>query len=155
MEQNRAGGLSCPSAEAGQAGGAVIGVVGRRDGAPRVAMLPQPVPFEAVASLMPDAVPATEVLRFTAPCAEGKCRHFDGHDCTLAARIVARLPPVMARLPPCAIRPSCRWWRQEGPAACQRCPQIVTEPFQPDAALRALATPAAVAATLSASTEGE
>lgn len=150
-----ADGTNCPSAEAGLVGGAVIGVAGRLDGVSRVSMLPQPVPFEAVAALIPDTVPATEVLRFTAPCAEGKCRHFDGRACTLAARVVASLPEVADRLPRCAIRPSCRWWRQEGAAACRRCPQIVTEPFQPDATQRALATPAAIAATQPASTDGE
>jgi len=60
----------------------------------------------------------------------------------LAAMIVQWLPSVVDTLPPCAIRPACRWWQQEGKAACVRCPQVVTETFKPIAAMRhALQTP--------------
>lgn len=139
--------LSCPSAQPELPGSAVIGVVGRRDGRPHVALLPQPVPLDAVAPLIPESIPATEVLRFGAPCAEHRCGHFDGTGCTLATRIVARLPPVVDRLAPCALRPTCRWWHQEGPAACRRCPQIVTEPLQAGESMRALAMPASTSST--------
>jgi hypothetical protein len=50
-----------------------------------------------------------------------RCTHFDGTDCRLAARIVASLAPVSEKLPPYAIRPTCRWHIH-----CYRCPQIVT-----------------------------
>jgi hypothetical protein len=49
----------------------------------------------------------------------------------LARRVVNLLPLVVGRVPACAIRPNCRWWQQEGKAACLRCPGIVTE--RPDA----------------------
>ena len=35
--------------------------------------------------------------------------------------------PVVGALPRCAIRPTCRWFRQEGREACLRCPQVATE----------------------------
>jgi hypothetical protein len=38
---------------------------------------------------------------------------------------------VVDALPACAIRPACRWWQQEGKAACQRCPQVVTQAYAP------------------------
>jgi hypothetical protein len=57
--------------------------------------------------------------------------HFDGHDCRLATRLVQLLPAVVDRLPPCHVRPDCRWWQQEGKAACLRCPQVVTDWAQP------------------------
>ena len=41
-------------------------------------------------------------------------------------RIVQQLPTVVETLPACQIRSSCRWWLQEGKAACYRCPQMVT-----------------------------
>ena len=47
-------------------------------------------------------------------------------DCKLATRIVQILPAVVSGLPPCIVRASCRWYAQEGGAACLRCPQIVT-----------------------------
>jgi hypothetical protein len=36
------------------------------------------------------------------------------------------MPAVVDQLPPCKIRLECRWFRQEGAAACRRCPQIST-----------------------------
>jgi len=44
------------------------------------------------------------------------------------------LDPVVSALPRCAIRPVCRWFRQEGRAACLRCPQVATEQAQPERA---------------------
>ena len=41
--------------------------------------------------------------------------------------VFCRFDPVVRALPRCAIRPTCRWFRQEGPAACFRCPQVVTD----------------------------
>jgi hypothetical protein len=68
----------------------------------------------------------TEVFRLAATCAEERCPHFDGNDCRLATRIVQILPAVVDVLPPCIIRKDCRWYSQEGGAACGRCPEITT-----------------------------
>jgi hypothetical protein len=68
----------------------------------------------------------TEVFRLSATCAEHKCPHFDGADCRLATRIVKILPAVVDTLPPCTIRKDCRWYSQEGAAACRRCPEVTT-----------------------------
>jgi hypothetical protein len=81
------------------------------------------------------------VVRLASPCAERCCGHFSDNRCTLASRIVGRLPEVVERLPACALRPSCRWWHQEGPAACHRCPQIVTEPFRATDLMLEVASP--------------
>jgi hypothetical protein len=104
-------------------------------------MLRTPAPLEAVAGIVPAEIPMTEVLRFSAPCAEGRCRHFSGARCTLADRVTARLQPAEGQLPRCAIRPSCRWWAEHGREACRRCPQIVTEPFRASDLLREVAEP--------------
>jgi hypothetical protein len=137
--------MSCPSAQPNQDVSVVIGVVATQGGKPQVSLLPNSVPLRLVAHLIPDTIPATEVLRLAAPCAELHCAHFSGDRCTLASRIVARLPPIVDRLSPCAIRPSCRWWHQEGPVACHRCPQIVTEPFRTSDLIREVANPVASA----------
>jgi hypothetical protein len=139
--------MNCPSAQPNQDANVVIGVVGNQDGMPRVSLLPKPVPLQSVTHLIPDTIPIAEVLRLAAPCAERRCAHFSDNRCTLASRIVARLPAITARLSPCAIRPSCRWWHQEGPAACHRCPQIITEPFGTDDLMREVATPTTTHAT--------
>lgn len=137
----RAGPLLCPSASAAAEGSVVIGVVLGTRAAPRVAYVEAPIPVtpEIVARTAP--VPPNQVLRTAATCAERACHHFDGKDCTLAARIVARLDPVVDRPPPCAIRPRCRWWRQEGRAACARCPEVVTESVPHSEAFREAAMP--------------
>ncbi len=44
------------------------------------------------------------------------------------------LDPVVSGLPRCAIRPTCRWFREQGRAACIRCPQVVTD-ARPDSGL--------------------
>jgi hypothetical protein len=69
------------------------------------------------------------------------CRHFDGTDCRLAQRIVSMLPTVVDILPVCPLRSNCRWWQQEGKAACLRCPQVVTKTYHPSEQLRQVATP--------------
>ena len=78
-------------------------------------------------------VAVSEVFRLSARCEEKKCTHFDGARCQLAVRIAKMLPEVVDNLPACNIRRECRWF-QEGRAACQRCPQIVTGNPEADAA---------------------
>jgi hypothetical protein len=51
------------------------------------------------------------------------------------------MPAVESPLPACRIRPTCRWFLQEGKAACQRCPQIVTFSANPTEQLSLAATP--------------
>jgi uncharacterized paraquat-inducible protein A len=58
-------------------------------------------------------------------------------------RIVEQLPTVTEALPPCAIRRDCRWWQQEGKAACMRCPQVVTDNYNASEQMRQAAAPVA------------
>ncbi|SRR5258708_382083 len=123
--------LMCPSAQPDMAGSRVLGVVGGTMEAAQVAYLNEslPVTSELLASTAP--LKPTEVFRFVARCEGKACRHFDGANCNLATRIVQILPAVVDALPACLIRQACRWYQQEGRAACMRCPQVVTESFQP------------------------
>jgi hypothetical protein len=104
----------------------VLGVVSGAGEDARVAYLNAHVPATEDVLGLTAPLPPAQVLRLAAKCEEKRCTHFDGSDCKLAARIVASLEPVAGKLPPCAIRPTCRWHIQEGSAACFRCPQIVT-----------------------------
>lgn len=128
--------LMCPSAQPEMQGSRVLGVVGGTADAPAVAYLNQflPVTDEIIALAQP-AKP-TQVMRFAAPCQEKLCSHFDGKDCGLVTRIVQILPAVTEALPACLIRATCRWFAQEGRAACQRCPQIVTQVDEPADTMR-------------------
>lgn len=117
----------CPSAQPDMARAEVLGVVRGTADRPRLAYLTTSLPVTP--ELLKSAAPIrpTEVFRFAAPCAGSACQHFDGTNCRLADRIGRLLPAVVATLPPCRLRLECRWWRQEGRTACERCPQVVTE----------------------------
>jgi hypothetical protein len=131
----------CPSAQPEMAGSLLFGVVGGTVAEPRLGYLREPQPVTAELLSLADPVPPTEVFRFAAPCAGAGCRHFEGTRCRLATRIVQLLPAAVAVLPPCRLRPHCRWWQQEGKEACRRCPLIVTETAHPSERLRQAADP--------------
>ncbi len=133
--------LLCPSAQPSMEGSVVFGVVAGTADEPRVAWLEHPVPVTDEVLAMTAPLAPTQVLRFSAPCAEGKCCHFDGADCRLANKLVQLMPAVDTSLPPCRIRQDCRWFSQEGRAACMRCPQIVTYSVDPTPELSLAATP--------------
>ena len=120
--------VQCPSAMEDNDNAVVFGVVGGTAERPQVAYLTalQPLTPEIQAQCTP-ATPA-EVLRIATPCVRYRCIHFEQEKCTLAQRIIQILPPVVASVPACRLRPECRWWVQEGPAACVRCPQVVRTP---------------------------
>lgn len=131
----------CPSAQADMEGSVVFGIVGGTVEEPRLIHLkkPQPVTEELLALAAP--VEPTEVFRFAAPCVAKGCQHFDGSKCRLVERTVKLLDEVVESLPPCHLRPNCRWWQQEGKAACLRCPQVVTQTYHPSEQLRKAADP--------------
>lgn len=122
-------------------GAVVIGVVGGTVDKPRVRPLDSPaaVTPELLASTSP--VAPTEVLRFAGPCVGGLCQHFTNRNCNLASKIAVMLPDVAGSLPPCDIRQSCRWFAQEGPGICLKCPQVVTDNARPSIDLRLAADP--------------
>jgi hypothetical protein len=134
--------LLCPSAQPQLEGSVVFGVlVDKTESEPRVGYLTELLPVtDAVLALAGPLAPG-EIFRFGAPCAGRACRHFDGSDCRLATRIVELLRPIVDTLPACQLRPECRWWQQEGKAACLRCPEVITERFDPPEPFRLAADP--------------
>ena len=116
----------CPSAQPGMDECSILGLVQWKGPAPRLEYLNQHVPATPEILAMAAPLKPTEVFRLAATCAEHKCPHFDGQDCRLASRVVQILPAVVDSLPPCIIRRDCRWYSQEGGAACKRCPEITT-----------------------------
>ncbi|MEH2308242.1 nitrogen fixation protein [Nostoc sp.] len=119
----------CPSARPESEDSVVFGIISGTVAEPRVAYLKQPQPLtdELIAKANP--ITPAEIFRTAAPCATKACQHFDGQDCRLATRIIEKLPTVAEELPPCSIRRDCRWWQQEGKAACMRCPQVITDNY--------------------------
>ena len=112
--------------------------------APEVAYLtePQPVTPELLALAQP--VRPAEVFRFAAPCIHGGCPHYATEEakCKIAEKVVRWERVVVDKLPACTIRASCRWWEQEGKAACMRCPLVVTDSFDKSDVVRKTADPA-------------
>jgi hypothetical protein len=131
----------CPSAQPGMDNCRVLGVVEHgldqhERPAPRIVYLNEILPATEDVLAMAAPLKPTEVFRLSATCAEHKCPHFDGIDCRLATRIVNMLPAVVDALPPCTIRKDCRWFSQEGAAACQRCPEVTTVNYDLSATTR-------------------
>jgi hypothetical protein len=131
--------LLCPSSQPSMEGCRVLGVVQEGDTGPEVLYLDAHV--AATQEVLEMAAPAnpTEVFRLAATCQTKCCPHFDGAKCRLATRMVEILPAVVSALPHCLIRPECRWFRQEGAAACRRCPQIRTINFHPPETIQRVA----------------
>lgn len=139
MARNGDPALKCPSAQPGMGDVQVLGVVSREGEAPRLAYVNEPVAATPEILELAAPVAVSEVFRLSARCEESKCVHFDGARCQLAVRIAKLLPEVVDALPPCNIRRDCRWFRQEGRAACLRCPQIVTGTPEADERLKEVA----------------
>jgi hypothetical protein len=108
----------------------VIGVLGGSAGAPRIAYLAQEAVIPAAEVPPTPGVDPVEAFRFAARCEDSRCaQHVQGAEggrCGLGQRIVAQLDPVVASLPSCTIRATCRWYAEQGREACLRCPQVVT-----------------------------
>ena len=124
--------ILCPSVTEIGPDAEVFGVLTASEaGEFRVGYLTEALP--ATPELLAAVTPAkpTEVFRAASPCMERRCKHFDGTNCQLAARVASMFDAVVSTLPRCAIRPRCRWFRQEGRAACRRCPQVATEQRNP------------------------
>jgi hypothetical protein len=103
-----------------------LGLVQWNGTTPRLEYLNEAVRATPEVLAMSSPLKPTEVFRLAATCAEHQCPHFDGQDCRLATRIVQILPVAVEHLPPCIIRKECRWYLQEGGAACLRCPEITS-----------------------------
>ena len=119
----------------------VFGVVGGTATEPRVRYLDTPVPVTDDVVALAAPVTPEEVFRIGAPCAESACRHFDGARCSLGERLVATVPPVTDEAPPCRLRTQCRWWDEQGVAACRVCPLVVTSQHAPREDVAAAAEP--------------
>jgi hypothetical protein len=105
-------------------------VTDHKDG-PRVVPTERAMPVTPEILQMTEPVSPSEVFRFASPCQTGKCPHFRSEACQLAVRSVDLLEAVTDELPKCSVRSRCRWFRQEGASICKRCPQVVTDQFNP------------------------
>lgn len=120
----------------------MFGIVGGTAEEPLVAYLEEPQPATLDLLALAEPVEPTEVFRIGAPCAESGCQHYQAGQCQLGRKLAEDVPVAVERLPACRLRPRCRWWQERGPAACMRCPHVVTTSYAPAPELREAADPA-------------
>lgn len=123
--------ILCPSAPPAIGDSVLIGVVTGSPDVPRVIPTERALPVTVDLLALADPVRPSEVFRFASPCRSEACVHFESGACQLAVRGKRLLDAVTEDLPPCPIRRDCRWFRQEGPAICKRCPQVITDQYKP------------------------
>ncbi len=121
--------LMCPSAEPEMEGSVIFGIVTGTPEQPQLVHLPQTKQIPPELLTLESPVKPTEIFRIAATCIENNCQHFDGQQCRLSHRIVEGLPTVSDLIPACPIRGTCRWWHQDGKAACLRCLQVVRDNY--------------------------
>lgn len=116
----------CPSAPA-HAGALLLGRFTEKGS---LAFTANPMPITA--SFLAAAQEAGDIgkrFRFAAPCMQSACsRWLNGKCCVGAAAACAAEEQKLNRssgLPACAIRAQCRWFAQEGSAACSICEHVV------------------------------
>jgi hypothetical protein len=67
-------------------------------------------------------------FRFVNRCAESGCHQWTGTRCGVIDKVMKELEGHEAEaLPKCGIRPHCRWFAQNGAAACSVCALVVTD----------------------------
>ena len=121
---------SCPSAPAVEGRSALLGVVGRDGRLVYTASSPQ-VSADLLGALTADGQSPEAVARFSGRCVNAGCAFWAGDACRAIDVAHAELDPHVpqresSELPECGIRPTCRWWAQEGPSACRVCAYVTT-----------------------------
>ncbi len=118
--------LLCPSAP-GAPGAQLLGVI---DAGGRLAALAEPwIVDEEFAALAREGRSPGKRFRFADACLNTGCRQWQHGGCSIA-RGAAELDPgetIAPALRDCAIRQACRWFAQEGEAACRACPFVLTD----------------------------
>lgn len=134
----------CPSAQPGMRDAVVFGVVDHSADPPEVGYLDELAPVSEELLRLAEPLVPTEVFRIGATCEQDRCGHWGDSKCNLVEQIVDLVPASALVIPPCRLRPTCRWYAQRGRSACMRCDEVVTQNQRPSDAMRAAATPLGV-----------
>ena len=119
-------GLTCPSTSV--ANSTVF--LGMITPAGRVAYVTPAIPADVVLDDLDSTERVESRYRFAGPCVTSSCGFWTGDHCGLGARLVESYEEVggaQVDLPKCAIRRTCRWFAEQGPAACSPCSYVVTD----------------------------
>jgi hypothetical protein len=120
--------FTCPSAPP-EPGSVLLGVVASPGQIVYITPNP-PVSQEMLETFQKNGVIPENRLRFAGPCMEHRCMQWAGNRCGLIDRVVDHFGPAEGEepLPKCGIRSTCRWFAQQGRAACESCPEIIRKP---------------------------
>jgi len=115
---------TCPSS-LGQVGSNVLGVVNPSG---TIGFFKQPI--EVTPEFLEDAGDNESLerrFRFSNKCVQSGCKQWTGKECGVIKAVLAlESIPAKKDLPDCSIRKTCRWFSQEGPAACNGCRYVIT-----------------------------
>ncbi|NBZ87268.1 hypothetical protein [Stagnihabitans tardus] len=123
--------LACPSAPA-TPGAGLLGVA-TPDGHIAYLRTLMQVDADFLATARAAGVPEAR-MRFTHECQTSACRQWTGSACGVITRVLDAMGPGLsppAKLSPCPIRGTCRWFAQEGPVACTACAEVLTDTREP------------------------
>jgi len=96
----------------------------------RVAYVTPAIPAQVVLDGLDSADPVESRYRFAGPCVTSSCGFWTGDHCGLGKKLVesyAQTGEPAVELPKCAIRRTCRWFAEQGAAACSPCSYVVTD----------------------------
>ncbi|RKN49683.1 hypothetical protein D7223_08875 [Micromonospora endolithica] len=117
----------CPSTPAANA----TVFLGMITPAGRVAYVTPALPAEVALATAGTDAPVESRYRLAGPCVTTTCGFWTGDHCGLGERVVASYRetagPAETDLPHCAIRRTCRWYAEQGRAACTACSHVVTD----------------------------
>jgi hypothetical protein len=121
------GQLDCPSMLPGLARGVIAKVV-RND--ERLRFLAEEIPVPAALPLAVDSETVLKRARFVGACRTDECGHWTGVTCRLGHAIASVEIQSSSKVAPCAIRSSCRWFKENGSAACAPCQHVRYVPIE-------------------------
>ncbi len=122
---------SCPSSVA-QVGAILLGVINDNGS---VGYLETPVEIdEDFLTTAGENAALERRFRFSSKCVKSGCEQWHDGKCGVIERMIDLNPDWHEHnpsLPSCSIRPTCRWYSQEGAKACSHCPHVVTNSLSP------------------------
>jgi hypothetical protein len=113
----------CPSGRC-QAGSALLGILGPGGS---VIFTPGLPALDEVQAAQFAQKGGSSSFRFSESCQDSRCLNWQNERCEVASAAVIRNDDLPTNLPACGIRARCRWFAQEGRAACGACPMVMRQ----------------------------
>lgn len=121
------GELDCPSMLPDLARAVIAKVV---VGEERLEFVAEEIQVPASLPLAADPESLLRRARFVGSCRAGECGHWTGVSCRLGHAIARVDIPSSIHISRCSIRSSCRWYKENGSAACRPCQHVRYVPIE-------------------------